>query len=344
MKIIDFTNCEKGYKGYDGADKKIPRVHDGIHYMIKFPSRKKSNMGGELIASYFNNPYSEYIGSSIFASAGIDAQRTLLGTFDDKVVVACEDFLLYQENSGFQLQEFSMLQNSFFESDEIGRHPKLEHIEEIFRKHERLAGFQEKAENHFWDIFIIDTLIANFDRHAGNWGYLVNIKTGEIKNAPVYDCGASLFARLDEDKLEEVMNDPQGMHERVFRYPLSAIQSNNRKINYHDFITGLEHKKCNAALARIFPRIDLERICTIIDMTPMISDKRKCFYREIITARYSNILQKAFEGLKTLEASNSFSRHATTTSAGESAIYTPAPRCVEPPDEETRATDDEAER
>jgi hypothetical protein len=295
--IVDFTNCEQGFKGYDGADKKIPRIYDGIQYMIKFPSKKKSYMGGELIASYFNNPFSEHIGSRIFSSVGIDAQKTILGTFEDKVVVACEDFSMLPENDGFQLQEFHMFQNSYFESDEIGKNPKLEHIVEIFRKHERLSGFRETAEVRFWDMFIVDALIANFDRHAGNWGYLVNINTGEIKNAPVYDCGASLFARLDEDKLSEVVNDPDEMHDRVFVYPRSAIQVKDNKINYHDFITGLENEKCNEALIRIFPRIDISKINEMIDDTPIISNKRKNFYHKIIAARYDKIIRPAHDRL-----------------------------------------------
>ena len=24
----------------------------------------------------------------------------------------------------------------------------------------------------FWDIYVVDALIGNFDRHGGNWGFL----------------------------------------------------------------------------------------------------------------------------------------------------------------------------
>jgi hypothetical protein len=170
-------------------------------------------------------------------------------------------------------------------------------ILQIVKKDTRDMTALTKRESRFWDTFIVDALIANFDRHAGNWGYLVNIVTGDIKNAPVYDCGASLFARLDEDKLEEVLNDPVEMHNRIFSYPRSAIQNNNTKINYHDFITSLNNKKCNDALTRIYPRIDLDKIQRIVDSTPTISISRKRFYSEIISARYINILRKAYEKL-----------------------------------------------
>lgn len=30
----------------------------------------------------------------------------------------------------------------------------------------------EELENHFWNMFIVDSLIGNWDRHNGNWGFL----------------------------------------------------------------------------------------------------------------------------------------------------------------------------
>ncbi|MCI9596343.1 MAG: hypothetical protein HFE75_03415 [Firmicutes bacterium] len=31
-----------------------------------------------------------------------------------------------------------------------------------------------KLNEFFWDMFIVDALVGNFDRHNGNWGFLVN--------------------------------------------------------------------------------------------------------------------------------------------------------------------------
>lgn len=32
----------------------------------------------------------------------------------------------------------------------------------------------DETKNKFWNMFIIDALIGNTDRHNGNWGLLVN--------------------------------------------------------------------------------------------------------------------------------------------------------------------------
>lgn len=38
----------------------------------------------------------------------------------------------------------------------------------------------EKIKEKFWDMFIVDSLIGNTDRHNGNWGVLLNNATINI--------------------------------------------------------------------------------------------------------------------------------------------------------------------
>ncbi|MFR4466121.1 MAG: hypothetical protein ACLT48_01775 [Faecalibacterium prausnitzii] len=78
--LIDFTNCKRVYgKAYNGANgKKIAVIYDGNRYMIKFPpsgEHKPTDL------SYTNSCISEYIACHIFNLLGIQAQKTLLGTF-----------------------------------------------------------------------------------------------------------------------------------------------------------------------------------------------------------------------------------------------------------------------
>ena len=78
--LIDFTNCKRVYgKAYNGANgKKIAVIYDGNRYMIKFPpsgEHKPTDL------SYTNSCISEYLACHIFNLLGIQAQKTLLGTF-----------------------------------------------------------------------------------------------------------------------------------------------------------------------------------------------------------------------------------------------------------------------
>ena len=78
-QMIDFTNCEDGFRDYGGSDAKKSIEFEGKKYMLKFPEHQAKK--NELQTSSANNVISEYIGSHIFQSAGIDAHNTLLGTY-----------------------------------------------------------------------------------------------------------------------------------------------------------------------------------------------------------------------------------------------------------------------
>ena len=68
-------------------------------------------------------------------------------------------------------------------------------------------------------------------------------------------------------------------------------------VNYYDFLTKAEHADCNAAVKKIYGRIDLEGINHIIEETPYISGLQKAFYKQYIEARISFILAPAYEML-----------------------------------------------
>ena len=102
--MIDFTNLPIKKKTYAGANgSKICVVYEDEPYMLKFPGFALRNK--EL--SYANGCISEYIGCHIFASVGIDVQKTLLGVYkknsQEKIVVACKDFT----RPGVVLQDFA---------------------------------------------------------------------------------------------------------------------------------------------------------------------------------------------------------------------------------------------
>ena len=60
----------------------------------------------------------------------------------------------------------------------------------------RLCSQQEAlADERFSDVFFFDALICNPDRHLGNFGYLVDNASNEIRGAaPIFDNGYGLFS------------------------------------------------------------------------------------------------------------------------------------------------------
>ncbi len=150
----------------------------------------------------------------------------------------------------------------------------------------------------FWNMFVADAFLGNFDRHNGNWGFLYNDETKEAEIAPVYDCGSCLLPQADEKTMDAVLANENELHARVYQFPTSAIKVNGRKINYFDFLVKADNEYCNEALGRIFPRIDLEKVANFIESVPSITDKQRQFYKRYITARYELILCPAFEAIK----------------------------------------------
>lgn len=292
--MIDFTNCEVNrFKAYGGANgNKINiRYNDGS-YMLKFPP--KPSMNKEM--SYTNGCISEYLACHIFESLGFRTQETLLGTYKSKKgkkkeVVACRDFT----DDGKKLIEFAELKNTCIDSELNGYGTELHSILDAINEQTLLPPGELRA--FFWDMFIADAFLGNFDRHNGNWGVLVDEtqKTAEI--APIYDCGSCLYPQLAAKDMERVINNDDEISQRVFVFPTSAIQKNGKKISYFDFISSLKEPGCNAALKRIFNKINMGRIFDIIDRTPGLLPVQREFYKIMLKKRHERILAFSLDKL-----------------------------------------------
>ena len=301
--MIDFTNLPTRNKTYAGANgSKICVVYNGELYMLKFPAPAAKNKS----LSYANGCISEYIGCHIFNSVGIPAQEPILGTYHkhgkEKIVVACKDFT----SPGVVLQDFASLKNTIIDSEHNGYGTELDDIISAIEEQHIIDPMQLKE--HFWNVFIVDALIGNWDRHNGNWGFLYDVSTDETVIAPIFDCGSCLFPQADEKIMQSVLTDKSQLDLRIFSIPLSSIRVSNQKINYFDFISSLQNRDCNRALRRMLPRIDIVQICRIVDHTPFISDLQKAFYKTMLSKRKERILDFSFQKLRKLEREKGIQR------------------------------------
>ena len=290
--MIDFTNCKKVFgRAYNGANgKKIAVEYEGNQYMLKFPPSVKEKPTG---LSYSNSCISEHIASSIFNMLGIAAQKTVLGTYDvngkEKIVCACKDFTA----DGGILYDFCSIKNSIIDSEHNGSGTELTDILETIEK-QQFVNPELLLEN-FWNVFVVDAFLGNFDRHNGNWGFIVDMKSQTAEIAPIYDCGSCLLPQADEKVMKAVLENETELNARIYQFPTSAIKNNGRKINYYDFLMSAEHEACNEAILRIVPRIDMEKICAFVDEVPYISDLQKEFYKTYIYARYEAVISPVYD-------------------------------------------------
>lgn len=290
--MTDFTNCRiipgRAYNGANGS--KIAVDFEGEMYMLKFPP---SAEGKPTDLSYTNSCISEHIASSIFNMLGIKAQSTMLGTFTirgkEKIVCACKDFT----SGGKRLFDFCSIKNTVLDSDSNGSGTELADIMDAVDKQQYVSP--TLVREHFWNMFIADALLGNFDRHNGNWGFLYDDDKEEAQIAPVFDCGSCLLPQADENVMRKVLANESELHARVYQFPTSAIKLNGRKINYYDFLNHTDNDDCREALKRITPRIDMNEICGFIDSIPCITELHKEFYKKYICSRYELIICPAFD-------------------------------------------------
>ena len=217
----------------------------------------------------------------------------MLGTFTvkekTKIVCACKDFTA----DGKRLFDFCSIKNTILDSDTGGSGTELADVMDTIDKQQFVSPSTLRA--HFWNMFVADALLGNFDRHNGNWGFLYDDRTGIAEIAPVFDCGSCLLPQADERIMHQVLDDEKECHARVFQFPTSAIKLGGRKINYYDFLVYAGNADCHAALKRIVPKINMAKIEHLIDDTEGISDLQKAFYKHYIRARYELIIQPALK-------------------------------------------------
>lgn len=277
--MIDFTNAVEEFNNYKGSEKKKTLIYNNKKYLVKFPDpirEKNKNI------SYINNAFSEYIGSHIFEMSNFETQNTLLGIYNyngkEKIVCACEDFT---DDTNI-LYEFENLALSTNPDKKI--ETELNDIMEVIEESNLLDS--SKTKEMFWNMFVIDSLIGNTDRHNGNWGFLVNKSTGKIKFSPIYDCGSCLNPIIKDDEIVK-MNETEIKNLALNCY--SCIKEDGKKINYMSYIKSLKNAECTNAVKRLIPNIDINKIIEFIDNISCISNIRKNFYKKILMLRYDII-------------------------------------------------------
>lgn len=298
----EYNSSGLSYGGHGGSKKGI--IIDGERWFLKYP--KTTDSIERVFILYTTTPISEYIGSQIYESIGLETHKTLLGTSNNKVVVACKDFL----NDYEVIIDYNMIKNEYDQkveekirelssSSKMGE-DDLEEINVIMNNNIYFKNIPE-LKNRFWDMFVVDALINNNDRNEGNWGLILNKNTKELRVAPVYDNGASFYNKMDIEKCIELLEDKRKFIQTAYDSAISKFREEGRTINPLKYIESTKSKDLNEALVRIIPKIDLNKIKNIFEQLPeeingikTISNKQKEVYYRILEYRFNNILLPSY--------------------------------------------------
>ena len=308
IKIENLDNVTSSgitYGGHGGSKKGI--ILNNERWFLKYPKSTKSLSG--VLLSYSTTPLSEYLGSHIYSSLGIDTHETILVINDGKVVVACKDFLKSSEI----ILDYNSLKNdydknlekeleSLSSSSDISDND-LDEIKLVMEKNKYFDKAKE-LKTRFWDMFIVDALISNNDRNEGNWGLILNKENGNLRLAPVYDNGASFYNKSDDIHIKNILDNEASFKQVAYESSVSIFSKNGKKINPLKYIESKLDKDCNDALIRIYPKIDLDKIKNIIDSIPekyndlhVMSKYQKELYYKVLEYRYNYVFKPTYEKL-----------------------------------------------
>lgn len=298
--LVNFNGYPQNLEAYGGqSGHKIGILYEGNRFIIKYPGQLKGRNLKNVEISYSNSPISEYIGSHIYEYLGIPVHETVLGERNGKIVVGCKDF----REKGDELIEFGDIKVTLppekaSESDKItnGTGTELGAIINVMREHPMLQCISG-VEERFWDMFVIDALIGNPDRNNGNWGIIKDLNDN-LRIAPVYDNGNSFGNKLSERQMARNLENPKRMKNLAYIQRTCVFKEDGHLINPYQFIQSHKMRKCDEAVLRLVPKMNLEEIEKILLKTPAMTEINKKFCQKLVELRYYNVLQPALEQIQ----------------------------------------------
>ena len=178
--ITKETSLKKPNNTTDGMLKKAWIIDNGTRYLLKGGYKNETLQ-----------PFNEVLASEICRRLGFEHVEYNIDTYKDIVVSKCPCFITKDTEfvTCYQIR------------NDMKRNDNLEDYEEYLQKLEKhnILNAREKLEN----MFILDYLIMNEDRHLNNFGIIRDVNTLEwLDVAPIFDNGQSLnIEYYDEEEV-----------------------------------------------------------------------------------------------------------------------------------------------
>ena len=175
----------------DGMLKKAWIIDKGTRYLLK---------GG--YKSETLQPFNEVLASEICKRLGFYHVEYTIDTYKDMVVSKCPCFI----TKDTELITCYQMRN------DMPRHDSIEDYEEYIKKLE--SNGIEKAREKVEDMYILDFLIMNEDRHLNNFGIIRDVNTLKwLDVAPIFDNGQSLNIEYYDDEELHISGEGRLFHE-----------------------------------------------------------------------------------------------------------------------------------
>lgn len=178
--IKDVSSLKTPNNTTDGMLKKAWVIEDGVRYLLKGGYKNETLQ-----------PFNEVLASEICSRLGFDHVEYTLDTYKDMVVSKCPCFIT---------KDMELITCQQIRCNMI-RHNNKDDYEDyiIILESNGIKDARAKIEN----MYILDFLIMNEDRHLNNFGIIRDVNTLEwLDVAPIFDNGQSL--NIDYYDSEEI--------------------------------------------------------------------------------------------------------------------------------------------
>ena len=193
----------------DGMLKKAWIIDNGTRYLLKGGYKNETLQ-----------PFNEVLASEICKRLGFDHVEYTIDTYKDMVVSKCPCFVT--KNTEFVTCHQVI--------NDMKRHDSIKDYEEYIKKLEDngIENAREKVEN----MYILDFLIMNEDRHLNNFGIIRNVNTLEwFDVAPIFDNGQSLNMEYFDDEEVHISGNGRFFYEVKSYDDIIKVVKNIKRID-----------------------------------------------------------------------------------------------------------------
>ncbi|USK40161.1 HipA domain-containing protein [Cytobacillus firmus] len=283
--LKDISDWEHiGFGGKSTLEKEELRSPDKLKYFIKYPREFNEGVSWEDIT--------ELIAAEIGTILGLNMMKVEMVLRHGRRGCLLRNFV--DEYDAMMAEEGGALLPSLLENYEEIQQSDLKNMELIE------AGFNMIEEFDYWDFFkpefinmqIFDILIGNQDRHPFNWQLLFFLREGVVFS-PIYDNGASLGFRFDDNQLMSKTSNSQEMNKYTKKTRVKAGLFEKKSVKAKDLIEFLQNKYPDE-LESMRLRLDLfdtERYRLFIKSLSFLSDAQSAWLMNIIPFRREKILE-----------------------------------------------------
>ena len=224
--IIKESSLKTPNNTTDGMLKKAWIIENGTRYLLK------GGYKDELL-----QPFNEVLASEICRRLGFSHVEYSLDTYKDIVVSKCPCFI----NKDTELITCYQIRNDMKRYDNVRDY---EEYIKILEEH-GIMDARVKLEN----MYILDYIIMNEDRHLNNFGIIRDVNTGKwLDVAPIFDNGQSLNIKYYDDEELHISGEGRLFYEIKPFDDIIKVVSNINRIDISkldgivEWFEGLLHK------------------------------------------------------------------------------------------------------